>query len=238
MERVYRQALKGKEKAGGPEHFYTDRTNGQVDEAKELLEHIDRQKLADDHPDRISLQHKLAEAYQANGELDKAIELFEHIVRINIENLKEDHPVRLASQYRLAEAYEAKGQDEEAIELLERHPSRAEPPDLAQDILILKHQGATYPLYFTKFDIADGHLKVGELRRTAAKNLEVDDPRRIKLLYKGKSLLEDRCTCKEEGLKQNSELFCVVSSDPQPRDDSNEASSSESRMQVGTIEFK
>lgn len=109
-----------------------------------------------------------------------------------------------------------------------RHPSRVEPPDLAPDILILKHKSATYPLHFQAFDISEGHLKVGELRRTAAKELKVDDPRRVTLLYKGKRLREDRQACKEEGLKQNSELLCVVSSDPYPRDDGNESSSSAS----------
>lgn len=109
-----------------------------------------------------------------------------------------------------------------------RHPSRAEPPDLEPDVLILKHKGATYPLHFQAFDISEGNLKVGDLRRTAAKELKVDDPRRVKLLYKGKSLREDRHACKEEGLKQNSELLCVVSADPYPRadDDGNESSSS------------
>ena len=109
-----------------------------------------------------------------------------------------------------------------------RHPTRAEAPDLEPDVLILKHKGATYPLHFQAFDISEGNLKVGDLRRTAAKELKVDDPRRVKLLYKGKSLREDRHACKEEGLKQNSELLCVVSSDPYPRadDDGNESSSS------------
>ena len=109
-----------------------------------------------------------------------------------------------------------------------RHPARAEPPDLAPDILILKHKGATYPLHFQAFDISEGHLKVSDLRRAAAKELKVDDPRRVKLLYKGKSLRDDRHACKEEGLKQNSEILCVVSSDPYPRDDGNESSSSAS----------
>lgn len=114
-----------------------------------------------------------------------------------------------------------------------RHPSRAEPPDLAPDILILKHKGATYPLHFPAFDISEGHLKVGDLRRSAARELKVDDPRRVKLLYKGKSLREDRHACKEEGLKQNSELLCIVSSDPYPRDDGNESSSSASSEMIG-----
>ncbi|CAF9916314.1 hypothetical protein IMSHALPRED_003036 [Imshaugia aleurites] len=128
-----------------------------------------------------------------------------------------------------ARAYGGQRHDSYGFPPPHRHPSRPEPPDLAPDILILKHKGATYPLHFQAFDISEGLLKVGELRRTAAKELKVDDPRRVKLLYKGKSLREDRHACKEEGLKQNSELLCVVSSDPYPRDDGgNESSSSAS----------
>lgn len=104
--------------------------------------------------------------------------------------------------------------------------------DLAPDILVMKHKGATYPLHFPAFDIAEGHLKVGELRRLAAKVLGVEDPRRIKLLYKGKSLRDDRAACKEEGLKQNSEILCVVSSDPYARDDGDESSSSASSEMI------
>ena len=113
-----------------------------------------------------------------------------------------------------------------------RHPTRAETSDSDPDILILKHKGATHELHFPAFDISEGRLSVKELRRSAAKELKVDDPRRVKLLYKGKSLRDDRHACKEEGLKQNSELLCVVSSDPYPRDDGNESSSSASSEMI------
>ncbi|MCJ1284161.1 hypothetical protein MMC26_003492 [Xylographa opegraphella] len=86
---------------------------------------------------------------------------------------------------------------------------------LAPDILILKHRGTTYPLHFPAFEIGEGILRVGELRRTAAKKIDPGmDPRRIKLLYKGKVLKDDAVPCREEGLKQNSELMCVVSESP------------------------
>ena len=86
---------------------------------------------------------------------------------------------------------------------------------LAPDILILKHRGTTYPLHFPAFEIGEGILRVGELRKTAAKKIDPGmDPRRIKLLYKGKVLKEDAVPCREEGLKQNSELMCVVSESP------------------------
>lgn len=112
-----------------------------------------------------------------------------------------------------------------------RHGGRSETADLGPDILILRHKGVTYPLHFPAFSIAEGELKVRDLRRLAAKETKTDDPRRVKLLYKGRSLRNDTRACKEEGLKQNSELMCVVSSDS-PRDDGNESSSSASSSMI------
>lgn len=96
-----------------------------------------------------------------------------------------------------------------------RVPSRVEAdnPD-APDILVLKHRGTTYPLHFPAFSIGEGVLRVGQLRRYAADKTGTSDPRRIKLLYKGKQLKDDAVACREEGLKQNSELMCVVSETP------------------------
>lgn len=112
-----------------------------------------------------------------------------------------------------------------------RHVSRVDTADLDPDILIMRHKGTTYPLHFPAFDIAEGNLKVGDLRRVAAKETKTDDPRRVKLLYKGKSLRDDHRACKDEHLKQNSEILCVISA-PDPysrdRDDGNESSSSAS----------
>lgn len=79
------------------------------------------------------------------------------------------------------------------------------------DILVLKHRGTTYPLHLPAFSIAEGDLRVGELRRLAAKETKTEDSRRVKLLYKGKILKDDNRACREEGLKQNSELMCVIS---------------------------
>ena len=89
-----------------------------------------------------------------------------------------------------------------------RHPSTS---SLAPDILVLRHRGRTYPLHFPAFAIGEGVLSVGELRRLAAKETDSGDPRRVKLLYKGKQLKDDAIPCREEGLKQNSEIMCVIS---------------------------
>lgn len=78
------------------------------------------------------------------------------------------------------------------------------------DILVLQHLGTTYPLHLPAFSIGEGRLKVGDLRRLAAEETKTDDPRRVKLFYKGKILKDDHRACCDEGLKQNSVLRCVV----------------------------
>ena len=107
--------------------------------------------------------------------------------------------------------------------------TRQAEPLLDPDILIMKHKGTTYPLHFPAYDIAEGRLSVGDLRKVAAKATGTRDPRCIKLLYKGKSLRDDQRACKEENLKQNSEILCVISSEPyRGGDDGNDSSSSAS----------
>lgn len=107
--------------------------------------------------------------------------------------------------------------------------ARQPEPVLDPDILIMKHKGTTYPLHFPAYDIAEGRLSVGDLRKVAAKATGTRDPRCIKLLYKGKSLRDDSRACKEENLKQNSEILCVISAEPyRGGDDGNESSSSAS----------
>ncbi|KAL8842343.1 MAG: hypothetical protein Q9176_002732 [Flavoplaca citrina] len=98
------------------------------------------------------------------------------------------------------------------------------------DILVLKHRSTTYPLHFPAYAIADGDITVGEVRRLAARETKTEDPYRIKLLYKGKILRDDALPCREEGLKQNSEIICVVreaSSLPSHQQSSSSASEDE-----------
>lgn len=79
------------------------------------------------------------------------------------------------------------------------------------DIICLRHKGTVYPLRFRAYAIDDGLLTVEALRYEAAATLGVRNPNQIRLLYKGKLLKDDRRLCKEEGLKQHSEVMCVVS---------------------------
>ncbi len=111
--------------------------------------------------------------------------------------------------------------------------TRQAEPVLDPDILIMKHKGTTYPLHFPAYDIAEGRLSVGDLRKVAAEATGTRDPRCIKLLYKGKSLRDDHRACKEENLKQNSEILCVISSEPyRGGDDGNDSSSSASSEMI------
>lgn len=83
--------------------------------------------------------------------------------------------------------------------------------DTEPDILLLKHRKNSYRLQFPAYTIDDGALSVGHLRQRAAEATHTHNPDRIKLLYKGKLLDDDSLPCKAEGLKQHSEVLCVVS---------------------------
>jgi tetratricopeptide (TPR) repeat protein len=87
---------------------------GWLEESRDL-----RADLLDDDADKLSTQHVLAIAYQANGQVRDAVWLLEHVVAIRERVLAEDHPNRLASQHELASAYQANEQIEKAVRLLE-----------------------------------------------------------------------------------------------------------------------
>ncbi|GES60778.1 LMBR1-like membrane protein-domain-containing protein [Aspergillus terreus] len=83
--------------------------------------------------------------------------------------------------------------------------------DTEPDIVLLRHRRHTYELQFPPYAINEGRLSVGQLRRHAAEVTHTADPHRIKLLYKGTLLDDDARPCCDEGLKQHSEVLCVVS---------------------------
>lgn len=87
----------------------------------------------------------------------------------------------------------------------------ATPENTEPDIICLRHRGTIYPLHFRAYAIDDGVLTVGAVRQEAAVKMGVNNPNQIRLLYKGTLLKDDTRTCKAEGLKQHSEVLCVVS---------------------------
>lgn len=107
-------------------------------------------------------------------------------------------------------------------------------PQHGPDILVLKHRGTTYPLHLPAFSIGEGDLTVGELRRLAAKETKTEDSRRVKLIYKGRRLKDDARACRDEGLKQQSEITCVIS-EPGTREDvdSSDSADSEEMLENG-----
>lgn len=88
------------------------------------------------------------------------------------------------------------------------------------DIILLRHMNKQYDLKFKPFAISDGILRVGDIRTFAAETLRAPDASRLRLLYKGKQLKDDKRPAKEYGLKQQSEIMVVVSETPPSRPNS------------------
>ncbi|KAJ5615607.1 hypothetical protein N7537_000721 [Penicillium hordei] len=83
--------------------------------------------------------------------------------------------------------------------------------DAEPDIIALRHRGTIYPLRFRAYAIDDDVLTIGDLREAAAESTGAGHRDCVRLLYKGKLLKNNARTCKAEGLKQHSEVLCVVS---------------------------
>ena len=80
----------------------------------------------------------------------------------------------------------------------------------APDTLLMRYKHHTYELHFKPYSISDGLLLVSDVRKYAAEKLNTD-PRRLRLLYKGRPLKDDNLEAKAYKLKQNSEIMCVIS---------------------------
>lgn len=62
-------------------------------------------RYPEDDPSRLTSQHELARAYEADGQVKVAVKLLEQVVAIREKVLTEDHPDRLASQHELMDAF-------------------------------------------------------------------------------------------------------------------------------------
>lgn len=95
-----------------------------------------------------------------------------------------------------------------------RYPSRprstAPPPD--DDLLLIKHKGATYPAHFPPYSIGDGKLRVRDIRDRIAVELDISDrrARRAKMLYKGRQLKEPAALIRDYGVKNKSEIMVIL----------------------------
>ena len=95
------------------------------------------------------------------------------------------------------------------------------PPDdphlVTDDRIKLRYRSSVISISFPPYSIDDGLLKIADLRAAAAQMLQVQDPTRLKLLYKGRILKDDLRPCRDEGLKIDSEVLCMCSGDsPEP----------------------
>lgn len=98
-------------------------------------------------------------------------------------------------------------------------------PERDTDILILRNKKQDFPVHFPAYSIVKGELTVGQVREAAAKKTTTGDPKRIKLLYKGKNLKDDVKTCKQEGLRDGAELMITLAEkieSPSDSDDDDE----------------
>ncbi len=80
------------------------------------------------------------------------------------------------------------------------------------DVVTLKHKRESYQVHFPAYSIDKNELHIGEIRAQAARKLGVANPRRIKLLYRGRNMRDDASTARELGLRSNqpAEIMCVV----------------------------
>lgn len=124
----------------------------------------------------------------------------------------EDHEIEARSMDSQQSCVEQPDGQEVTVELpsslYEEQHTKAE--DAGPDILLLKHRGVKYTLHFPSYIIDDGILTVRDLRQRAAERTGTSNPNHIKLIYKRKLLRDDSRSYKEEGLKMQSEVLCIV----------------------------
>jgi hypothetical protein len=86
-------------------------------------------------------------------------------------------------------------------------------PERETDVLIFKEKRTNYPTHFPAHSIRDGDLMISTVRQAAAKKLGIDDPRRIRMFYKGRNMKHDERSAREEGLRgdgSGSEILVTI----------------------------
>ncbi|KAK5656857.1 hypothetical protein OQA88_4405 [Cercophora sp. LCS_1] len=89
----------------------------------------------------------------------------------------------------------------------------------ADDVMLIKYEGVTYPEHFPAYSIGDGKLEVGDVlaRVQLILNISDRDARRLRIFYKGRQLKEEKAPIREYGVKNNSEVTVMF---PERRGDS------------------
>lgn len=73
-------------------------------------------------------------------------------------------------------------------------------------------------MHFPAYGVSDGQVSVGDARAQAARKLDVADPKRVRMFFKGRNLKEDRVACRAEGMSSDveAEILCVVGNESVP----------------------
>jgi hypothetical protein len=82
-------------------------------------------------------------------------------------------------------------------------------PQRETDVVVLRNKKREHAMHFPAYSIAKGELKVGSVRDAAAKKMNTYASQ-VKLLHRGKNLKDDARTCKQEGLRDGSEIMCTI----------------------------
>ena len=93
------------------------------------------------------------------------------------------------------------------------------------DVMLIKHNGITYPEHFPAYSIGDGKLLVGDVRERVNMILDLSErqAKRVKLFYKGRRLKDLGAPVRQYGVKNNSELLMTIAeSSPGSSSDSSE----------------
>ncbi|KAL2263521.1 hypothetical protein VTK26DRAFT_6422 [Humicola hyalothermophila] len=120
----------------------------------------------------------------------------------------EDHGIDIPRQYR-PHSHFVQSTDFYGHSAPESAFSQHRPED---DVMLIKHNGVTYPEHFPAYSIGDGKLLVGDVRDRAAMihDLSERQAKRIKLFYKGRRLKDLNAPIREYGVKNNSEILMTI----------------------------
>ncbi|RYP93565.1 hypothetical protein DL770_000307 [Monosporascus sp. CRB-9-2] len=86
------------------------------------------------------------------------------------------------------------------------------PADDEDDVLMIKHKGAAFPVLFPAYSIGDGKVFVQDVRDRIGLIMKLGSrrTRHIKMLYKGHHLKAQDKPIRDYGVKNNSELLIII----------------------------
>ncbi|PHH64305.1 hypothetical protein CDD81_4789 [Ophiocordyceps australis] len=107
--------------------------------------------------------------------------------------------------------------DPSSIPIHDRHNARAQAsalPTQEKDFLLIKARGVTYPATFPAQSIDNGQVKVADVQHRFGLMTDLSNQvaRRVKFIYKGKTLKDLNAPVYDYGVRNESELMAIVPS--------------------------